>query len=128
MTITMSDAMQFHGFYKTIGEKKMPLKVAYKLNTVETEIEKKLAFYEATMKDIISKYAEKDADGNPVVLEDGNSIKIKQESIPQCQTEINELSDLEVEISDIKFTLNELEGIELKLQEIKNLMPFIKEE
>lgn len=127
MVLKISQAIEFHNVYSIIKEQAMPIKIAYRLNQIEQECEKKNNFYEITMKDIISRYSEKDNEGNPVILEDGKSIKIKSESIEDCSKDIQELSELEVELPDISFTLDELEILKLSLIEVKALMPFIKE-
>lgn len=128
MDLKISQVMEFHSVYSTLKEQEMPLKLAYRLNQIEDICEKKVVFYETKMRDIITRYSEKDSDGNPVFLEDNKSIKIKPECIQECTGKIQELAELEVELPDVKFTLNELGELKLSVLEVKALMPFIDEE
>lgn len=127
MNLTMQQVIEFHTVYSIIKDQEMSVKLAYRLNQIEEICEKKSNFYEITMRDIITRYSEKDSDGNPVFLEDNKSVKIKSDSIAECTEKIQELAELEVEVPDISFTLEELGDIKLSLTEVKALMPFIKE-
>lgn len=128
MILKMQQVVEFHTTYSKIKEQEMSVKLAYRLNQIEEICEKKNSFYEITMRDIITRYSEKDGDGNPVTLAAINSIKIKSEFIDECAKEIQELAELEVELPDITFTLDNLESLKLSASEVKALMPFIKEE
>lgn len=127
MILTMQQVMEFHTVYSTIKDQEMSVKLAYRLNQIEEICEKKVNFYEIKMRDIITRYSEKDNDGNPVFLEDNKSVKIKPETVTECTEKIQELSELEVETPDIAFTLEELGEIKLSITDVKALMPFIKE-
>lgn len=128
MDLKISQVMEFHSVYATLKEQEMPIKLAYRLNQIEDVCEKKVVFYETRMRDIITRYSEKDTDGNPVLLEDNKSIKIKPEYIQECTEKIQELAELDVELPDIKFTLDQLGELKLSVLEVKALMPFINEE
>lgn len=128
MDLKISQVMEFHSVYSTLKEQEMPLKLAYRLNQIEDICEKKVVFYETKMRDIITRYCEKDSDGNPIFLEDNKSIKIKPECIQECTEKIQELAELDVELPDIKFTLDQLGELKLSVLEVKALMPFIDEE
>jgi hypothetical protein len=128
MILKMQQVIEFHTVYSKIKEQEMPVKLAYRLNQIEEICEKKANFYEITMRDIIARYSEKDNEGNPVFLEGNNSVKIKPEFINECTEKIQELSELEVELPDISFTLDSLEALKLSALEVKALMHFIKEE
>lgn len=128
MDLKISQVMEFHSVYSTLKEQEMPLKLAYRLNQIEDICEKKVVFYETKMRDIITRYSEKDSNGNPIFLEDNKSIKIKPDCIQECTEKIQELAELEVELPDIKFTLDQLGELKLSVLEVKALMPFIDEE
>lgn len=128
MVLKMQQVIEFHTLYSTIKEQEMSVKLAYRLNQIEEICEKKANFYEIKMRDIITRYSEKDKDGNPVFLEDNKSVKINPEFIGECTEKIQELAELEIELPDISFTLENLEALKLSVSEVKALMPFIKEE
>lgn len=128
MNLKISQVMEFHTVYSTLKEQEMPIKLAYRLNQIEEICEKKVVFYETKMRDIITRYSEKDNDGNPVFLEDNKSIKISPEHVQECTKKIQELAELDVDLPDIKFTLDQLGELKLSVLEVKALMPFIDEE
>lgn len=128
MNLKISQVMEFHAVYSTLKEQEMPIKLAYRLNQIEEICEKKVIFYETKMRDIITRYSEKDNDGNPVFLEDNKSIKILPEHVQECTEKIQELAELDVDLPDIKFTLDQLDELKLSVLEVKALMPFIDEE
>lgn len=127
MTISLEQAVQFNSLYKELREKEMPVKIAYRLNTIQSECEKKVSFFETSMGQIIQKYGKKDENGEIERTEDGN-YKIEQEKLSECSAEIQELYNLEVDLPDYKFSLDDLEFLKLSLAQIGILMPFIKEE
>lgn len=128
MNLKISQVMEFHAVYSTLKEQEMPIKLAYRLNQIEEICEKKVVFYETKMRDIITRYSEKDNDGKPVFLEDNKSIKISPEHVQECTEKIQELAELDVDLPDIKFTLDQLDELKLSISEVKALMPFINEE
>lgn len=128
MNLKISQVMEFHTVYSTLKEQEMPIKLAYRLNQIEEICEKNVVFYETKMRDIITRYSEKDNDGNPVFLEDNKSIKISPEHVQECTEKIQELTELDVDLPDIKFTLDQLDELKLSVLEVKALMPFIDEE
>lgn len=114
-------------FYDTIKEKKLPLKVAYKFNKLLKRLEEEVTFYQEEFSKIINEFGEIDENGEYVLTEDGQGVRIKEGKFSECQEKINELSEIEIVIDTIKFTLNELETLELNITEVEWLMPFIEE-
>lgn len=106
---------------------KLPFKTAYKFAKLGEVIESELKFFQEKMQEIITTYSEKDENGQPVLTEDGASIKIQETQVTECQKEINELNKVEVDIHDIYFTIEELESLSLTTQQVYALMPLIKE-
>lgn len=106
---------------------KLPFKTAYKFAKLGEIIESELKFFQEKMQEIITTYSEKDENGDPVLTEDGASIKIQESKVAECQQEINELNNVEVDIHDIYFTIEELESLSLTTQQVYALMPLIKE-
>ena len=123
----LSKVVEFHNLYSTLKEKEMPVLVAYKLNQIEDVCEKNNKFFEEKTRDIINKYAEKDSDGKPLFTEDQKSVRIQQDFIDTCVKELQELSEIDVDVPDIKININDLNDIKITVAEMGALMPFIKD-
>ena len=54
-------------------------------------------------------------------------MQIKKAELGNCQKEIIELSNLEIEIKGIEISIEEIENFDLTLLDMNILMPFIKE-
>lgn len=106
---------------------KLPFKTAYKFAKLGEIIESETKFFQEKMQEIISNYSEKDENGQPALAEDGASIKIQEAKVAECQKEINELNNVEVELPNIFFTIEELEALSLTAQQAYALMPLIKD-
>lgn len=104
---------------------KMPVKTAYKFSKIDKIIKEEMEFYQNKINEIIECYGEKNNNGDYVILESG--IKIKEDFRVQCQQEIIELENLEIEIADIFFTLDELEIFQLSINDLGILEQFIQE-
>lgn len=127
MTMNMNQILNFQNFYMSVKDKKMSLKTAYKLSKLIQKIETELTFYNTKFQEIVNAYGKKDENGNYVLTEDGQGVQIIDGKMAECQKEINDLGNLEVEIEGISFTLEELESFEFTVEEMFNMMPFIKE-
>ena len=123
----LSKVVEFHNLYSTLKEKEMPVLVAYKLNQIEDVCDKNNKFFEEKTRDIINKYAEKDSDGKPLFTEDQKSVRIQQDFIDTCVKELQELSEIDVDVPDIKIDINDLNDIKITVAEMGALMPFIKD-
>lgn len=128
MTVKMEQAALVQKLLSKIKDIKMPIKTAYKMAQFSDELDKKVNFFGEKMRQIIEEYSEKTEEGTPKIAADGQSIEIKPDFIEICKKEINELSNLDIEIKEFTFTLNELEKFELSIEDLKILMPFIKED
>ena len=56
----MYQILELQRFYNSIKDKKMPLKVAYRLNKLITKANNEIAFYQEKMQAIAQEYGEKD--------------------------------------------------------------------
>lgn len=126
MKIKISQAVLASQTCLSFKKEKMPLKTAYKLNRLINVLEGEVAFYNAKLEEAIKKYAETDEDGNPIFL-DEMTIKIQESKAEQCQAEVYELENLEIEVEDIIFDLDELSHLSISVEEAESLTPFIKE-
>lgn len=106
--MTMKDAVDFSRFYIEIKNSNLPIQLAFKLNKVFLVTSAQLTFYEEQIQKYIDVYAERDENGNPVTLENGN-IMIKPEEIEICNRKIKELENLEFDVP-VRFNISEFSG------------------
>lgn len=128
MQLIMEQIVQIYNLCNNIKTQVLPLKVAYKFAQLANSCDLQFHFFEQKMKEIINDYGEKDGEGNPILNEDGTSIKVKNGQTEICKNKIAELSALEIEIPDITFTLEELDNLQLTIDNVKILMPLIIKE
>ena len=127
MKLKMNQIIEFQMFYNNIKNTKLPLKTAYKLNKLFIQINEELSFYQQKFTEIINEFGKRDENGELIYSSDRTSIEIMDGRRLECQQKIEELQNLEVDISGIDFTIEELEGFNLTISEVECLMPFIKE-
>lgn len=123
----MNQVVEFQKFYENIKNMKFPLKTAYKLNKLITQVNNEISFYQQKFSEIINEFGKRDENGEFIYSQDGSSIEIVEGRQTECQEKVNELQNLEAEIQDIFFTIDELDGLNLTLYEMNCLLPFIKE-
>lgn len=111
--------------YPKIADKQLPFSIAYKFSKLAARANTELEFYQTSLKKIIDEYGERDENGELVYLENGD-VRLKAETLNECNERINELSSVEVDI-DITFTPEELDSLELSINELQNFIPFIQE-
>jgi len=105
----------------------MPFKTVRKFSKLFSRLEEEVAFYQENFKKLVDEYSEKDEEGNPVLLDNGQGVKIKEGLITECNMKVDELNNLDVEITDIKFNEEEFENLNLTIGEASFLIPFIEE-
>ena len=127
MKLKMQQIIEFQKFYNNVKNIKLPLKTAYKLNKLFIQANEELSFYQQKFAEIINNFGKRDENGELVYSSDKTSIEIEEARRDECLQKIEELQNLEVDISGIDFTIEELEGLNLTIYEVECLMPFIKE-
>lgn len=127
MNIKLVEILKFENFYSKIKEKKLPIKTTYKLTKFFNKVDEEIKFFQTRIKEICETYGERDENNNFIPLEGGAGIKVKEDKIEECQNEIYDLSNLEVEIPAISISLEELEGLELSIEELYPILSFIEE-
>ena len=96
-------------------------------NELITQINTESSFYQQKFSEIINEFGKRDENGKLVYSSDKTSIEIEDARRDECLQKIEELQNLEIDISGIDFTIEELEGLNLTISEVECLMPFIKE-
>lgn len=96
-----------------LSEKSMPVKLTAKLLRLSDELTKENNFIEKQRRTIIEKYGDKDENGELII--NNGSVTFSSENSSKAQEELNELANLEVDITDRKITEDELENANLEL-------------
>ena len=125
----MSELMMLGQLRPKIANKKMSIKTIYKFTRLFKEIEEQVEFFNITLQNLINEYGQRYEDGNFILTEDKNGVKIKEDKYDECMNKINELNNLEINLNYTpSFTIDELENSELSMEELSLLMPFITED
>lgn len=126
MKITIYQLISTLNIENELFPQKLPIRTAYNLSKIFARAREELEFYQKKLKEIITQYGEKDENGNLIFLEN-KSVSIQKDKVEECQKEITDLQNLELEIPDYSISLNSLETIKISLDEISVLLPFICE-
>jgi hypothetical protein len=95
-----------------LGQQKLPIKLAWKITTAVRALAAFATAADESLKEIRTKYALKDADGNlvPSVDEHGkqvpDSLQIPNDKIAMANKEINELLEQVVEVHNVTIKLS----------------------
>lgn len=127
MTTKMYEILDFPSFFTKVKSQKLPFKISYRLTLLTQEIEKHINYYQEQLRDILNEYGKKDENGNLVPTEDGQGIRLVEETMNEAYVKISELRNLEVELPDYTFEANDFDNIELSPEEMFTIVPFIKD-
>lgn len=127
MTLKMYEIINFPSFYEKIKSLKLPFKTSYRLALLALEVEKHINYYQEQFRSLLNEYGKKDDNGNLVPTDDGQGIRLVEETMEEVYTKISELRNLEVELNGYSFTADDFDGIELSPEEMVVILPFIKE-
>lgn len=112
------------------SEKSLPIKLAAKMLRLADELNKENNFINTQRQKIIEKYGKKDEFGQ-LVIEDNGIVKFESnENAQKAQEELNELANLEIEITDRQITEEELENanVEITMAQLAALREFLHKE
>lgn len=111
-----------------LSEKPMKVSLAAKLLRLSDDLQKENNYTEKQRRNIIMKYGVKDENGE-LIVEEGN-VKFENNVFTDVQKELNELSEVEVDIPDRMITLQEIEdnNIELTIKQLALLENFFHKE
>ena len=127
MKIHLNQAVLSYTTIMNLKDEKIPLRTAYKINSLINTLEKEVEFYNQKLNMIIQENALFDENNQYIFTEDKSGIKIKEDRLEDCKQAMEELDQLEIEIEDTYFSIEELDNLTISISEMKNLMPFIKE-
>ena len=127
MTLKMYQINDFPAFYEKVKSQKLPFKTSYKLALLANEVQKHVDYYQEQFRNLLLEYSKKDENGNPLPTEDGQGVLLVEETMNEAYSKLNELRDLDVEMSDVKFSPDDFGNIELTPEEMVVIFPFIEE-
>lgn len=110
-----------------IANQSLPFTTAYRINRLIHGIEESWAFFTESMNTLIQQYGQKDAEGNLVYTEDGQSVLLIPETSVEANAKMMELGQVDANLPNITFTPEEFSKLELTAWEVEALMEFIKE-
>lgn len=127
ITVTMMNIIDFRNNINFLQYTSVPLKAAYKINKIKQALDKEFDFYSTKFQEIVDKYAQKDDNNEPVFSEDGSQILIKDGEIENCNKELEDLQNLEVEIDNYGFTIDDLgDDVACTPEQLAAVMPFME--
>ena len=125
----LSDIFQLAQLEPKIKDKKMSIKTTYKFTRLFKEIEEQVNFFNETLSNLIKEYGKRDENGEFVLTENQNGVKIREDKYDECMAKVQELNELDPELAYTpSFALEELDNLELSMEELNILMPFIIED
>ena len=124
----LAETFNFLELRNKITDKKMSIKTIYKFTRFFNQLESESKFFNETLQSIINIYGQRDENGEFILTDNGQGVKIKEDKFNECMERVKELNEVEIQLSYIpKFTLDELEGLELDFKEMELLIPYIEE-
>lgn len=106
-------------------QEKLSPKLSYKLMKFIKEIEVEEDFYNKKLNELVDKYGERDENNKLIYTDTG--VKIQENKMSDCSTELQEIGDVDVNAPSITFTLDELDSVKLSVADMFFLQDFIVE-
>ena len=127
MLLTLEQADNAHRVLSKFTEQNLPIKLSYKLMKVISGLEQESNFFRKEMENLIDTYAEKDENNQLIYTDNGEGIKLKEESQSEFSKKYKELIEMSVEVPSIYFNLDELSNLELTPKDLYLINFFIEE-
>lgn len=118
------EVLSIQNFYNLVQDAKLPIKTIYKLTRLMRRVEEETRFYQTEFAKIVDEYALKE-NGELVYSDDMTSIKIIEGKEDECSAKIIELKNLEIDLSEFKFSIEEFEKLELSINDMYGILPLI---
>lgn len=127
MKVKIIEAVDFITIYPIIKDMKLKFSTLYKISKYFDTCSKERDFYVENLNKIFDKYGERDESGGFKLTEDKTGIIIQDDKRDECNKELEDLMDIEVEIAADPLKIEELENLELDLATYAKIKPFIAE-
>ena len=121
----LSEIEKLYTTLKQLNEREMPIKISYKFSKIFSQISTDFEFYSKKIQEILSKYGEKDEEGN-FVIKDG-MVPFQKDYVDLAMKELDELNSIDITLPEYQFSLEELESLSLTPAQVSSLTNFIKE-
>ena len=110
-----------------ISKENLKLRTAFNIAKFISTTEKDAKFFQDRVVELIKKYGARDADGSFIMENDGTSVQIDPLYIAQCESELSEINNYEIDVPELKIFYSDLpEG--LSVTTLFNIMDYIVEE
>lgn len=120
----IKEIMNVRDVFSNYINKELPIKLAYKISKFIEDTNSDYDFYFEKVKELFSKYSEKDENGNYVKNENG--IKIKKEFEEKFKIDLEELQNIESNSQIKYFSLDDFGDLKCSIKEIIILNKIIK--
>lgn len=125
--LTVKEVMESVGVLNEIMEQPFHGALAFKISRIIRELRKEVESFNAERDKIIRVFSEKDEDGKPVLLENGN-IKIRSDLVKECNDEFEKLLGTSIEINAEKLGMEDLDEIEITPKKMESILVLVDDE
>lgn len=101
---------------QTITQRQLPVKASYAIAKNIATINRELKVFESEKMKIVNEYALKDEKGNLEI--ENNAYKIIEGKEEECNSKINELLDIEIDVEIRTFNINCIENMNFSPSEL----------
>jgi hypothetical protein len=109
---------RLHNSLKYLRTQKVPIKTAFLIKGIQKRIEEELIKYEEIRKELILRYAEKDEEGNLILVDDNATLE--GDNRDNFLEELNDLIDVEIDVGS--FAIEDLgDKIDLSVEDVEGL-------
>lgn len=126
MTVTLRDIVDSQEVMRTLSNKQLRGRAAFKVARLLKKLEAELATFNDTRIKLIENYAKKDEEGK-YVTNDKNEYQFDEDNANKFIEEFNKLLLEEVEIDANPILIGEIEEIDFTPAEMAILEPFMEE-
>lgn len=126
MTVTLRDIVDSQEVMRTLSNKPLRGRVAFKVARLLKKLEAELTTFNDTRMKLIENYAKKDENGN-YVTNDKNEYQFDQDNANKFVEEINKLLLEKLDIDANPILVDEIEDLDFTPAEMAILEPFMEE-
>lgn len=125
INVSVSDLVNVAPIFQQLATKPLAGAVAFKIARLIREINKETIIFEESYQKIIEKYGTRDENGNFDISE-GGIIKVIPEKIAECNSEVESLMMMTIEINASPISIHYLEDIEITPSQAMALEAFVE--
>ena len=126
MTVTLKDIVESQEVMRTLSNKPLRGRVAFKVARLLKKLEAELTTFNDTRVKLIESYAKKDEEGN-YVTNDKNEYQFDRDNANKFIEEVNKLLSEELQIDANPILVDEIEELDFTPAEMAVLEPFMDE-